>query len=146
MNKVVELMPCMLPCPSCCFLLDAVTGQANVLYSGSDDSTFKGWDVRCPAAVSSSSSDSTSTAGNSSPQAAAETGASPLLANRRAHGAGVCCISSHPRREHVLVTGSYDETVRLWDVRMLQRPVETCQVGCAGWHVQDSEHERDQAM
>jgi hypothetical protein len=35
----------------------------------------------------------------------------------------------------VLVTGSYDEAVRLWDVRMLQRPVETCQVGvlaCAG--------------
>jgi diphthamide biosynthesis protein 7 len=54
-----------------------------------------------------------------------------LFANRKAHSAGVCCISSHPRRPHVLATGSYDEGVRLWDVRMLQRPLETCDKVCA---------------
>lgn len=101
--------------------------QANVLYSGADDSTFKGWDMRCATAVSSSS-----TSGADSQQQQQQSAeAAPLFSNRRAHGAGVCCISSHPKREHVLMTGSYDEAARLWDVRMLQRPVQTCQVG--GW-------------
>lgn len=93
-----------------CAVLHAL--QASVLYSGSDDSTFKGWDVRLP---SSSSADQ-------EPQQTA------IFSNRRAHAAGVTCIGSHPRQEHVLVTGSYDEHVRLWDVRMINKPMETCQV------------------
>ena len=93
-----------------------------MLYSGADDSTFKAWDVRCAAAVSSTPVSS----GDPDHEAGGEPTA--LFSNRRAHGAGVCCISSHPRREHVLVTGSYDEGARLWDVRMMQRPVETCKV------------------
>jgi hypothetical protein len=119
--------------------------QANVLYSGADDCTFKGWDIRCPAAVSTTSStaaavqhpaSSTSSCTASSTAGAVQEDLIPstevqhstLFSNRRAHGAGVCCISSHPRREHTLVTGSYDECIRLWDVRALARPVETCQV------------------
>jgi WD40 repeat protein len=116
--------------------------QANVLYSGADDCTFKGWDIRCPTAVSTTSSTAaavqhppSSTASTTSlevqddlePSTAAQQTA--LFSNRKAHGAGVCCISSHPRRQHTLVTGSYDESIRLWDVRMWARPVETCQVG-----------------
>ncbi|KAF6262815.1 WD40-repeat-containing domain protein [Scenedesmus sp. NREL 46B-D3] len=104
--------------------------QRHVLYSGADDCTFKGWDTRTPCSSSSSSS----TADEAAPQQA------PTFSNRRAHGAGVCCISSHPRRPQLLVTGSYDEAVRLWDVRMATRPVETCQVPTGGgvwrlkWH------------
>jgi hypothetical protein len=43
--------------------------------------------------------------------------------NRKAHGAGVCTISPHPVLPHVLATGSYDEHVRIWDTRMLTRPM-----------------------
>ncbi|WIA20513.1 hypothetical protein OEZ85_004910 [Tetradesmus obliquus] len=108
----------------------------HVLYSGADDCSVKGWDTRTPCSSSSSSSSSSSPADadESAPEQA------PIFSNRKSHSAGVCCISSHPRRQHVLVTGSYDEAVRLWDTRNMQRPVETCQVSTGGgvwrlkWH------------
>jgi diphthamide biosynthesis protein 7 len=38
--------------------------------------------------------------------------------------AGVTCASHHPRREHLVACGSYDETVALFDVRYLsQKPI-----------------------
>lgn len=91
---------------------------SGVLYSGADDSYFKGWDVR-------------------------EGGDEPAQAfgNRREHGAGVCCVRSSPHREHVVLTGSYDGNVRLWDVRAPGAPpVVTTRVDCGGgcwrasWH------------
>jgi diphthamide biosynthesis protein 7 len=96
--------------------------QPHVLYSGADDCSFKGWDTRAPCGSSSSSSGSETLDNDPAPEQA------PIFSNRRSHGAGVCCISSHPRKQQLLVTGSYDETVRLWDVRSMQKPVETCQV------------------
>jgi diphthamide biosynthesis protein 7 len=94
--------------------------QPHVLYSGADDCTFKGWDTRAPCSTSSSST--AEALDDPAPEQA------PIFSNRRAHGAGVCCISSHPRKQQLLVTGSYDEAVRLWDLRNMQKPVETCQV------------------
>lgn len=76
--------------------------QAGVVYTGADDSCFKGWDIR----------DSTS----------------PAFSLRKAHGAGVCCIQSNPHNDTEVATGSYDECVRLWDVRMLCTPMMTCKV------------------
>lgn len=102
--------------------------QGHVLYSGSDDCSFKGWDIRLPnSTVSASSSD------QPAPQQSA------IFSNRKSHSAGVTCISSHPRQDHVLVTGSYDEHVRLWDLRMIQRPVETCQVQALGLNIHKSQ-------
>ena len=40
-----------------------------------------------------------------------------------AHTAGVTVLSVHPTEEHVLASGSYDETVHLWDIRMLTNGV-----------------------
>ena len=53
---------------------------------------------------------------------------SPVYCNRKTHGAGVCTISPHPRAPHLLATGSYDESVRLWDVRVPDRPLMVAQV------------------
>jgi WD40 repeat protein len=81
--------------------------QPAVIYSGADDASFKGWDVRAPARA-------------------------PAFVNRRAHGAGVCIVSGHPVQQHLLVTGSYDDHIRLWDSRVLQRPLMTHEVSSRG--------------
>lgn len=40
---------------------------------------------------------------------------------------GVCCIAQCPGDSNMLLTGSYDEFVRVWDLRSLSRPVvESC--------------------
>lgn len=39
----------------------------------------------------------------------------------RAHGAGVTCLLSHPQNEHQLLTGSYDELLRVFDTRAMKR-------------------------
>ncbi|KAK9809915.1 hypothetical protein WJX72_001707 [[Myrmecia] bisecta] len=92
--------------------------QEGLVYSGADDCMFKAWDLR------------------SSP-------GSPVFTNRKAHGAGVCCIASSPWQKHLLCTGSYDEHVRLWDTRMASKPIQIAQVCTGGgvwrlkWHPQD---------
>ena len=47
---------------------------------------------------------------------------------RRAHSAGVCCIVCSPWQPEQLCTGSYDEHVRLWDMREPSRPLECTKV------------------
>ena len=47
---------------------------------------------------------------------------------RRAHSAGVCCIVCSPWQPEQLCTGSYDEYVRLWDMREPSRPLECTKV------------------
>lgn len=78
--------------------------QEHVVYSGDDSCSFKGWDTR----------------------AAAE----QMFCNRRGHGAGVCCIQSHPTHEHEVATGSYDENIRMWDLRNPAAPLMTYKVRC----------------
>lgn len=65
-----------------------------LVWSGGDDCAFHLWDLR-----------------QGTDQAA--------ISLRKAHTAGVCCIapSIHTGEEHVLFTGSYDEHVRMWDLR-----------------------------
>lgn len=69
------------------------------MWTGGDDCAFHLWDLR-----------------QGTDQAA--------VSLRKAHSAGVCCImpSSHRGEEHVLFTGSYDEHVRLWDLRSVGEP------------------------
>ena len=47
---------------------------------------------------------------------------------RRAHSAGVCCILCSPWQAAQVCTGSYDEHVRLWDMRQLTMALETAKV------------------
>lgn len=79
-----------------------------LIHSGGDDCAYRLWDSR-------------------------QGFDAPAWQSSKAHGAGVCCASSSPHREHLVCTGSYDDHLRLWDVRLLQRPVVQAEVGgCAG--------------
>ena len=85
------------------------------IFTGADDAAFKGWDLRGGLDASS-----------------------PAFVNRRAHGAGVTCISPSPHDPNVVATGSYDDRVRLWDARMFVKPVEMCDamdVGGGAWRL-----------
>ena len=85
------------------------------IFTGADDAAFKGWDLRGGLDASS-----------------------PAFVNRRAHGAGVTCISPSPHDPNVVATGSYDDRVRLWDARMFVRQVEMCDamdVGGGAWRL-----------
>ncbi|CAM6080043.1 unnamed protein product, partial [Sphagnum tenellum] len=86
-----------------------------LLYSGADDSHFCAWDLR-------------------------QGFDSPVFRNRKAHRMGICSIQSNPQVENALITGSYDENIRLWDKRMMQSPVMRFELGLGGgvwrlkWH------------
>ncbi|KAG2491410.1 hypothetical protein HYH03_010200 [Edaphochlamys debaryana] len=95
--------------------------EPHFLFSGADDCLFRGHDLRSDPAA-------------------------PAFTDRRTHSAGVCTISPHPdttAQPYTVATGSYDESVRLWDVRNMARPVMAAQVNTGGgnwrlrWHPHD---------
>ena len=49
--------------------------------------------------------------------------------------AGVTAISSHPSLDHMFSVGSYDEYVRLYDLRMLNKPIWKVHVGGGVWRI-----------
>ena len=61
---------------------------------------------------------------------------SPIFADKRTHQAGVCVIQSNPHCEHILASGSYDEHVRIWDIRTLRKPLEEISLGGGVWRLQ----------
>ncbi|XP_072932257.1 diphthine methyltransferase isoform X1 [Epargyreus clarus] len=81
--------------------------NTNIFYSGGDDCGFKSFDVRMPEPVTSN----------------------------RTHEAGVTAVRSHIEVEHQLLTGSYDEKVRLWDTRNLKRSVTDNNVSGGVWRL-----------
>ena len=68
---------------------------------------------------------------------------SQLWLDRKSHSAGVCCIVSSPFQPHMVMTGSYDERARFWDIRQGARPLAVGDVGTGGgvwrlkWHPSD---------
>lgn len=62
--------------------------QAEVVYSGGDDCCFHVWDLR-------------------------QGTEQPAFSSRKAHGAGVCCVTPSPHRPGLLATGSYDDHIRV---------------------------------
>ena len=96
--------------------------------SGGDDCAFKGWDLR--EGINSDTDDGAK---------------APMWVDRKSHKAGVCCIASSPFQEHTIVTGSYDEGVRLWDIRSGSRPIAGSETTAGGgvwrlkWHPTDPE-------
>jgi len=77
----------------------------SLLHSGGDDAAYRLWDSR-------------------------QGFESPAWQNRKAHGAGVCCVASSPQQQHVVCTGSYDDHLRVWDLRAPHRPLLSAEVRC----------------
>ena len=84
--------------------------RENVVYTGADDSAFKGWDLRMPDVA---------------------------FQRTKAHGAGVTAVAPSPHQEGLVATGSYDERLRFWDLRSLAAPVLTRELPTGGgvWRV-----------
>ncbi|KAK3258249.1 hypothetical protein CYMTET_32698 [Cymbomonas tetramitiformis] len=91
--------------------------HSDLLFSGADDCTFKGWDLR---------------------QGCDDPALDVRFSNRKAHGAGVCCIAPSPMSEYVVATGSYDGFVRLWDTRSERRDWQAQKQKWAGICVPDT--------
>ncbi|CAN1231207.1 Diphthine methyltransferase homolog [Linum perenne] len=72
--------------------------QPHLVYTGSDDCKFSCWDIR-------------------------DQPSNMVFQNSKVHKMGVCCISKSPGNPNTLLTGSYDEYLRLWDVRSISKPV-----------------------
>lgn len=83
-----------------------------IVFSGGDDMKLKRWDLRIDPA---------------------ESGATHT--NSKAHSAGVCSFQSHPFREHILASGSYDEYVLIWDTRNFKRPLSETNVAGGVWRL-----------
>lgn len=85
--------------------------RPHILYTGSDDCSFTGWDIRGPNG--------------------------PAFRNSRAHKMGVCCVAP---TSGLVLTGSYDEGLRAWDLRSVSRPVLEVSVELGGgvWRVKPS--------
>ncbi|CAK1546954.1 unnamed protein product [Leptosia nina] len=79
----------------------------DVFYSGGDDCVLKCFDLRAPDS----------------------------FVTNRSHEAGVTSIRSHVDVEHQLLTGSYDEKIRLWDARQMKRCITETEVGGGVWRL-----------
>ena len=84
-----------------------------VALPGADDATLKVWDERV---------------GFETPAL--------CLPQGRPHEAGVCIVAPSPHDDHSILTGSYDEAVRLFDARALRRrPTAEVRPGGGVWRL-----------
>lgn len=72
--------------------------QPQLVYTGADDCKFSCWDMR-------------------------DSPSKMVFQNSKVHKMGVCCISKSPTDPNTILTGSYDEHLRVWDIRSITRPV-----------------------
>ncbi|UJR22576.1 hypothetical protein I4U23_025623 [Adineta vaga] len=80
----------------------------NIVYSGADDTLFKIWDIRdCKQAIH---------------------------INRK-HTMGICSIVVDETNPYELLTGSFDEYLRLWDKRQMTNPIKDIKLGGGVWKI-----------
>lgn len=86
--------------------------QPQLVYTGSDDCKFSCWDMR-------------------------DNPSGMVFQNSKVHKMGVCCIAKSPTDQNTILTGSYDEYLRVWDLRCISRPVNETSVCLGGgvWRI-----------
>nr|KJB37080.1 hypothetical protein B456_006G188700 [Gossypium raimondii] len=86
--------------------------QPQLVYTGSDDCKFSCWDMR-------------------------DNPSGMVFQNSKVHKMGVCCIAKSPTDPNTILTGSYDEYLRVWDLRCISRPVNETSVCLGGgvWRI-----------
>jgi len=93
--------------------------KGTIVYSGGDDAQFQAWDIRVPESPGR------------------------VFLDKKTHQAGVCCISEIESDPNIILTGSYDERIRLWDWRNSSRPVCTLEHKTGGGVWRLKPHPRD---
>lgn len=88
--------------------------NGNLLYSGADDCRLKVWDQRM--------------------------GFDNACFTSKYHEMGVCSIQANPVRKHVFASGSYDESVVLWDNRSMKTPLCEFKTGGGVWRLKWHPH------
>ena len=73
--------------------------------SGGDDCVLKGWDIRQERATFFNTF----------------------------HTAGVCSLQCNPHNPEILLSGSYDERIAVWDIRSMAVPLHTIETGGGVW-------------
>jgi diphthamide biosynthesis protein 7 len=71
--------------------------NTNIVYTGSDDCYFKGYDTRA--------------------------GTSSSIFINEGHEAGICTIQVNPHDPNIMATGGYDTFLNIWDKRMITKPL-----------------------
>ncbi|XWS60753.1 hypothetical protein CRYUN_Cryun07bG0063000 [Craigia yunnanensis] len=86
--------------------------QPQLVYTGSDDCKFCCWDMR-------------------------DNPSKMVFQNSKVHKMGVCCIAKSPSDPNTVLTGSYDECLRVWDLRSISRPINETSVCLGGgvWRI-----------
>ncbi|CAF1402833.1 unnamed protein product [Adineta steineri] len=80
----------------------------NIIYSGADDTLLKIWDIRdCKQAIH---------------------------INRK-HTMGICSIVPNETNQYELLTGSFDEYLRLWDKRQMNKTLKEIKLGGGVWKI-----------
>lgn len=54
---------------------------------------------------------------------------------------GVCCIVNHPGNENIILSGSYDENIAVWDKRNWNKPLSCTFIGGGIWRLKFDPHD-----
>ncbi|KAH8386527.1 hypothetical protein KR093_001076 [Drosophila rubida] len=94
---------------TCAFDRWSAASTQSVVYSGGDDCLLHAYDLRMEP--------------------------SHRIWTNREHSAGVTALLSHPQHEHMLMTGSYDDILRVFDTRAMKRSVAAINLDGGIWRL-----------